>query len=212
MALTVVSMLPPTPCSSPREGWLPMPMISKPPSGFTSATMAAIFEVPTSSPTISFLLSLALLMRSSRPLSRLPPALRLRLLVTQLGDAHGEAVGVAQTHVVDPPREPRERAVMNRDEAGESRFHLFAPERERHSAFEFQLPGAARRNQHLHRRLADGLQAAAEVAELDRDFPRHAFRADEYRQLPVVGGLEHFALRVDERGSGPPRERHVLLE
>src|SRR3970040_626662 len=172
MALTVVSMLTTTPFFSPREGWLPMPMISKPPSGFTSATMAAIFEVPTSSPPISFLLSLALLMRSSRPLSRLPPALRLRLLVTQLGDAHGEAIGVAQIHIVDTPPEPRERAVVNRDEAGEARFHLLAPEHERHSAFEFQLPGAARRNPHLYRRLADRLQAAAEVAKLDRDFPR----------------------------------------
>src|SRR3970282_1911990 len=152
MALTVVSMLTTTPFFSPREGWLPMPMISKPPSGLISATMAAIFEVPTSRPTISLLLSLALLMRSSRPLSRLPPALRLRLLVTQLGAAHGEAVGVAQIQVVPPPH---------------------APEGVCTPACEFQRQGAPRRYPHFDRRLADRLQAGAEVAELDRDFPRH---------------------------------------
>ena len=59
IALTVVSMLTTTPFFRPREGWLPMPMISNPPSGLISATIAAIFEVPTSSPTISRLFSLA---------------------------------------------------------------------------------------------------------------------------------------------------------
>jgi hypothetical protein len=57
LALTVDSMFTTTPFFRPRDGALPMPITSKPPSGFISATMAAIFEVPMSRPTIRFLLS-----------------------------------------------------------------------------------------------------------------------------------------------------------
>ena len=65
MAFTVVSMLTTTPFFSPRDGWLPMPITSKPPSGLISATMATIFEVPMSRPTMRFLLSLRLAHASS---------------------------------------------------------------------------------------------------------------------------------------------------
>src|SRR4030066_4247 len=171
-----------------------MPMISKPPSGPTSATMAAIFDVPTSRPTISFLLSRALPMRSAHPFSRFPAALRRRLLAAQLRRAHGESIGVTQIHGADPRSERHERLVMRCDETGQSGFHLLAPEHERHSACKPELPGAARRNLDPHRPLADRLQALAEVAVLDRDFPRRALRADEYRQIRVIGRPEHFAL------------------
>jgi hypothetical protein len=56
-----------TPFLSPREGELPMPMTSKPPSGFNSATIATIFDVPMSSPTIRFLLSFLPLSAMSCP-------------------------------------------------------------------------------------------------------------------------------------------------
>ena len=53
----VASMLTTTPFFSPREGCEPMPTTLSTPSGATSATMATIFDVPMSSPTIRFLLS-----------------------------------------------------------------------------------------------------------------------------------------------------------
>src|SRR5688500_15891956 len=53
-------MLTTTPFFRPREGLLPIPITSYPPSGFTSATMAMIFDVPISSPTIRFFVSLLL--------------------------------------------------------------------------------------------------------------------------------------------------------
>jgi hypothetical protein len=60
MAFTVDSMLTTTPLRRPLEGAEPMPMISKPPSGRISATIAAILDVPMSRPTIRFLVSLPL--------------------------------------------------------------------------------------------------------------------------------------------------------
>src|SRR5262245_2461315 len=160
-------MLTTTPFLSPRDGWLPMPMISKPPSGRSSATMAVIFEVPTSSPTSSLLLSRAFPMLSASALGA-APALRCRLGL-QAGHSHSEAVGIAQIHVIDVPVEATERAVVGADEPRETRFHLLAPELEREPAVELQLPGATRRHPHLHRGRADYLQAAGEIAVLNGD-------------------------------------------
>jgi hypothetical protein len=55
MDCTVDSMLTTTPRLRPREGWMPMPITSTSPDGETSPTIAAIFDVPTSSPTTRFL-------------------------------------------------------------------------------------------------------------------------------------------------------------
>src|SRR5512147_2307087 len=51
MDSTVLSMLTTTPFLSPRDGWLPMPIMSIRPSSFTSPTMAHILVVPISRPT-----------------------------------------------------------------------------------------------------------------------------------------------------------------
>src|SRR5687767_7039927 len=122
IACTVVSMFTTTPFLRPREGWLPMPMISKPPSGRISATIAAILEVPMSSPTIRFLLSLALPMRFRSLLSGAPRAPRLRLFLAQLGDAHGEPVGVAQVDVIDAAPENGGGTLVRGHEAGKPRL------------------------------------------------------------------------------------------
>ncbi|EKD50630.1 MAG: hypothetical protein ACD_62C00475G0004 [uncultured bacterium] len=53
MESMVASMLTMTPLRKPREGWEPIPMTSIP-SCVTSPTMAQIFVVPMSSPTIKF--------------------------------------------------------------------------------------------------------------------------------------------------------------
>ena len=58
MALTVASMLTTTPRRRPRDGLVPMPMISSSPSSLISATMQTILEVPMSRPTTRFLESL----------------------------------------------------------------------------------------------------------------------------------------------------------
>src|SRR5690349_3368842 len=154
-----------------------MPMISNPPSGRISATMAAIFEVPISRPTMSFLLSRDLFIRVG-PSSRAPHAPGLRLLVAQLRHAHGEAVGVAQVHVVDAALQASDGAVVQCDEARKARFDVLAAEFQRKSVVQLDLPGAARIHLDLHRRLADRSQAALEVAVLDGDLPRGAFGPD----------------------------------
>src|ERR1700678_1278577 len=51
---TVDSMLTTTPFFKPREGWLPMPMISSAPSALISPTMATTLLVPMSRPTRRF--------------------------------------------------------------------------------------------------------------------------------------------------------------
>src|SRR5688572_5719248 len=194
MALTVVSMLTTTPFFSPREGWLPMPMISKPPSGLTSATMAAIFEVPTSSPTSRFLLSRALPMFRIRSLF-CPPALRSRGRL-EVWHAHGEAVAVAQIHVLDAAPEAPDRAVVGAHEAREARFHLLAPELQREPVVEPELPRAARRHAHLHRGRAYRFQAAHEIAVLDGDLARHSLRSEEQGKLSALLAGEDLAVRI----------------
>src|SRR5689334_7141393 len=131
-----------------------MPMISNPPSGRISATMAAIFEVPISSPTMSFLLSRDLFIRV-RPSSRAPRAPGLRLLVAQLRHAHGKAVRVAQVHVVDAALQSSDGAVVQCDEAREARLDVLAAELQREPVVQLELPSAARIHLDLHRRLAD---------------------------------------------------------
>ncbi len=54
MDCTVDSILTTTPFFSPRDGWLPMPMISKTPSALISPTMATTLLVPMSRPTSRF--------------------------------------------------------------------------------------------------------------------------------------------------------------
>ncbi len=59
MAATVESMLTMTPFFNPREGWVPMPMMSRP-SSVISPTTAAILVVPMSRPTMMSELRLAI--------------------------------------------------------------------------------------------------------------------------------------------------------
>ena len=59
--LTVASIFTTTPFFNPEDGCNPAPIISKVPSGLTTPTIAATFEVPISNPTIicsSFVLAI----------------------------------------------------------------------------------------------------------------------------------------------------------
>src|SRR5690606_9036791 len=93
---TVDSMLTTTPFFNPRDGCVPMPTISRSPSGVTSPTRATTLEVPISRPTIILPLCtldmfiLSSILRCDGQIRRC----RIRLV-----PRHGQAVGVAQ---VDP--------------------------------------------------------------------------------------------------------------
>src|SRR5208282_30240 len=198
IALTVASMLTTTPFLSPRDGWLPMPMISSPPSGLISATTTAIFEVPMSSPTIKCLLSLTLLISSSPHSS---------------GHTRRKAIGVTQIDIVGPVRQLAHSTGIGRDKTIEPRFDIVAPEFKRETACEPHFPGTARRHLHLCRSIVDRRQATAKIVVLDRNFlGARRVRTDEYRQHTVIGCSEHFAVNVDQRIVAPARERHLLLE
>src|SRR5271157_5484790 len=97
----VASMLTTTPFFSPRDGCAPKPMMFRRFSGVSSATMATIFDVPISRPTIRFLLSLTM----SASLSGFP-----RRLCRALRHPHRKAVAIAQVDVIDRRAGAPERA------------------------------------------------------------------------------------------------------
>src|ERR1700678_1129419 len=95
-------MLTTTPFFKPREGWLPMPMISSAPSALISPTMATTLLVPMSRPTSRF--------RSERfamdPLQPLNVGIvaalgRYRRRYLGVAPPDGEAIGVAHVDVAD---------------------------------------------------------------------------------------------------------------
>src|SRR5690606_31255347 len=112
---TVDSMFTTTPRLSPRDGQEPMPMTSTRFSGESSPTIATIFEVPTSRPTMS--------LRSSRLAMT-----RVLLVHGKLGrrgvfhPADGKSVRVAQIHIADSIEFVHE----GRRDDGEEAVHPFA--------------------------------------------------------------------------------------
>src|SRR5438309_1885183 len=107
-----------------------MPMISKPPSGFISATIAAIFDVPMSRPTIRCFISLALLIKccSSSFLSGRVGVLttgRLRwLLACELRYANCKSIRITQVDVIEPALQAADAAFVDGDKAVEARFDV----------------------------------------------------------------------------------------
>src|SRR5271165_6836213 len=87
----VASMLTTTPFLSPRDGCAPRPMMLRRFSGVSSATMATIFDVPMSRPTMRFLLSFTI----SASLSHFPRRL------AGFRSVHGKSVAIAQVDVID---------------------------------------------------------------------------------------------------------------
>src|SRR5437764_353404 len=121
MAATVASMLTTTPFFSPREGCEPMPRTSSEPSGPSSPTRHATFEVPMSSATTRFLFSFGI--------SRAADALAIRIQQTfaaparerdMLFDRHLEAIGPDAAHGGPAhPRQALERSAQLIDGCGE---------------------------------------------------------------------------------------------
>src|SRR5271169_3713865 len=108
-------MLTTTPFFSPRDGCAPRPMMLSRFSPVSSATMATIFEVPISRPTIRFLLSFTMFASLSGFPRRLAHAVR---------HPHRQAVAVAQVDVVDRRAAPGERADGSRLIGGKARQPL----------------------------------------------------------------------------------------
>src|ERR1700732_5100842 len=111
MDCTVDSMLTTTPFFRPRDGWLPMPMISNAPSDLISPTMATTLLVPMSRPTIR-LRSDRLAIGGSRG-RRLGSA-----------PADGEAVGIAHIHVRDVVQAMRDDLRGGANEANDPRGEM----------------------------------------------------------------------------------------
>src|SRR2546427_220429 len=204
----VASMLTTTPFLSPRDGCAPRPMMLSRFSAVTSATMATIFDVPMSRPTIRFLLSFtmcAFLPRFARRPFR------------EARHAHRKAVAIAQVDVVDARAGAIERADGARvilDEARQPVARRVAPEvdRERSTARRPQLPAAARRQTQLRDRERARFEDNAKFAVAQRDLRRAAVWTDELRQLAVEVGVEHFTFRIDQPGVVPAREWLVLRD
>src|SRR5689334_10042192 len=217
----VASMFTTTPFLRPRDGCVPMPMMLSAPSSRISATSATIFEVPMSRPTIrlslSFMVALSRMRRSSGCCSSCSRALSRRLL-PEFRQACGEPVAIAQVDVVDvraAAHEQADRAPVHREEARQAARDVVAPDVERERAgavVRTQLPSAARRK--VERR-----QVQRERRELPRPIPialdhrrRLPIRAVELRQLACEVGDEHLSARIDERAVVPAREGLVLVD
>src|SRR5574340_634476 len=206
MALTVDSILTTTPFFRPREGWLPMPMISSRPSGRISATIATIFEVPISSPTIRFFCSLVLLI--ARPLS----CFAARRAGSSARPAHRKAVGVTQIDIAYRHRQSPQRFFVHADKAGQPRLYLLPPQLHGHAAVEPQLPGAPVVQHDLAGMQADGLQQLPELGILPRHLLHLLGWPGKYRQQAAGGGLKQLAMAVDQRHAAPARQGDMLLQ
>src|SRR5260221_4283410 len=130
MDCTVDSMLTTTPFFRPRDGWLPMPMISSAPSDLISPTMATTLLVPISRPTIRLRSErLAIGESCGRRLGSAP--------------ADGEAVGIAHVHIRDVVQAMRDDLRGGANEAIEPRVDVAAPEPYRDAAVQIHLPRSA---------------------------------------------------------------------
>src|SRR5208283_203034 len=199
-------MLTTTPFFRPRDGCAPRPMMLSRFSVVSSATMATIFEVPISRPTIRFLLSFT----TFASLSHLP-----RWLARGVRHAYREPVSIAQVDVVDRGAGTGERAnrsLLVHGEARQALVRSVAPEfdRQRGAPGRAQTPAAAWRQLQLGDGEGARCERGAELAEMPGQLARAALGPGELRQLAVEIGAEFLALGVDERCVVPALQRFVL--
>src|SRR5206468_7471711 len=123
-----------TPFFSPRAGCVPRPMMSRPPSGVTSATIATIFDVPMSRPTIRFLLSFTIRSPSPPVDAAFASGRLFRRTLLESGDPRRKAVAVAQIHLLDTgavSREHGDRPAVGAYESRQSGRGLVATDLDR---------------------------------------------------------------------------------
>src|SRR5438552_4805897 len=161
MEFMVASMFTTTPFFNPREGCVPMPTIFMLPSSSTSATMATIFEVPISSPTMRSWLSFTL---SPSCFSFCVLACRSLVVLDVLRDAGGEAVAIAHVDVVDRAGHARDSDRIENHKAGEPLGGFVAAQSQRKLVVERQLPTVPGREAYGGRRSSDAAQSLAEIA------------------------------------------------
>src|SRR5437773_4344755 len=154
MDAIVASMLTTTPFLSPRDGCVPMPITLSAPSGPISATIAAIFDVPMSRPTIKFFSftirpppSLGICLCPSLGLgSRFP-----RRLFAKARHARRKSIAVTQIHLLDVATgacQRSDRAIVHGDEAREPTGRIVAAELDRQRSLPIRrsnFPTAPRR-------------------------------------------------------------------
>src|SRR6267154_265686 len=201
MDCTVDSMLTTTPFFRPREGWLPMPMISSAPSDLISPTMATTLLVPMSRPTMRLRSErLAIGGSCGRGLGSAP--------------ADGEAVRIAHVHVRDVVQAMRDDLRGGADEAIEPRVNVAASEPYRDAAVQIHLPRSAfveaqRRDAHAGLE-HPALRGQIALRNLDlravgsgeaRQFRRHVRRLPDEQLAPCI-----------EQSRGAPARRRGLLD
>src|ERR1700722_6475638 len=144
MDCTVDSMLTTTHFFRPRDGWLPMPMISRTPSALISPTMATTLLVPMSRPTNRFR-SERLAMNPLQPLrvGIVAVLCRHRGRNRRIAPADGEAIGVAHVDVRNFIQTVRDDLRSGVDEPINAFIDLAPSEPHRHPAVEVHFPGAA---------------------------------------------------------------------
>src|SRR5712671_1910379 len=179
------------------------------PSGKSSATIAATFEVPMSRATMRFLFSLAM----SDSLAR------AGLGATALGNAQRKAVGVAQVDIVQTApglseclrvyrHEPRETFV-------DAVFVRVTSELHAETVGEPELPGKTRAQQNLAGLEGQRDQQTPKGKVAPRDFAFAAGGPGEYRQRGVALPAEKLSMSINEpqlSSLAPAREGHVLFD
>src|SRR5882762_991626 len=209
MALTVASMFTTTPFFSPLDSCPPVPMMSMRPSGKSSATIAATFEVPMSRATMRFLFSLAM----SDSLAHAD------LGAGALGNAQRKTVGVAQVDIVQTVPGLSERLRVNRHEPRETLvdavFVRVTSELHGETVGEPELPGKTRAQQNLAGLEGQRGQQTPKGKVALCDFAFAAGGPGEDRQHGVALPAEKLSVSINEpqlSPLAPPREGHVLFD
>src|SRR5690348_5676780 len=140
-----------TPRLSPCEACEPIPITSTVSPGAYSPTIATTLEVPMSRPTIRDLSPLAFISGvclGGRRLARLGWNGWRRDRRRTGGPQHGEAVAVAQVHVLEPARMRGIELRQHGEETRETRVGVLVAEQDLRAVGERERPAAARAQAH----------------------------------------------------------------
>src|SRR6056297_622881 len=201
---TVDSILTTTPFFRPREGWLPMPIISSPPSSISSPTIATTLEVPISSPTIvSLALRLAIVRRSLTACGR----------GAALAPAHGKAAAVAQVHVADFGHPGCEQRRGHAGKAPQPCLEGLAAEAQLQAVAQLDTPRAALVELEHPQAEADRGERRARIQVLaghDRFTAVGPGQARQFGRHVTCVVHEQFPPGVEEAAVAPARRRRLL--
>src|SRR5438128_447803 len=210
MAFTVASMFTTTPFFRPLDSWPPMPMMSRRPSGNSSATIATTLEVPMSRATMRFLFSLAM--------SNLLAHRFLGLGLRSSWSAQREAVGVAQIDIIGTAGGVAERLRVHRNEFREALLDAVlvrvAPKLHGECVGKPELPGKARIERDLPGLEGERREQLPESGVAARHVAFAAGGPGENGQRALDASGKGLAVGVHQPPASlaPARERDVLLD